>query len=126
MDDVICPRCGGTTEAVIMPPESIHHSKLRCTAHGCYWFKWLPKPDATKAKRPASHRDLVARFSRGFCEFCLRRPEDMPPKCVLEGHHVQEFQDGGEPTRENVQIICSACHTMVAWMRKNLGRNNVN
>ena len=78
---------------------------------------WFSKPDADKVKRPAAHKDLVAKFGRGFCEMCLRKPVDLGQNETLEAQHVLEYADGGEPTRENIWIICTACHKMVHWLR---------
>jgi len=97
-----------------------HYARVDCA--DCRRFlRWLPKPDADRAKRPASHRDLVGRFGRGYCELCGINEADLPKPETLEGHHVDEFQNGGEPTRENVWILCSACHSLVNWRRTYVG-----
>jgi 5-methylcytosine-specific restriction endonuclease McrA len=97
-----------------------HYARVDCVE--CDRFlRWLPKPEADRAKRPNSHRDLVSRFSRGYCELCGISQADLPKNETLEGHHVDEFQAGGEPTRENVWILCSACHSLVNWRRTYVG-----
>jgi 5-methylcytosine-specific restriction endonuclease McrA len=48
---------------------------------------------------------------------CLIREDRLPPGQTLVGHHVVEYQDGGEPTRENVWVLCTKCEKLVHLMR---------
>lgn len=103
---------------------SIHHAKLSCGSCG-RMLRWLPKPDSdpTKYKRPTAHRDLVADYSRGFCEMCLVPKAQLPKGQTLEAQHVIEFQDGGSNERENIWILCTGCHRFVHWVRTYHGGN---
>lgn len=102
-----CPTCGykNARGEVIEGPFGPHWGKLICFQEDCrVQWDWIQKPDSdsSKYRRPANHKDLVKKFGRGFCELCCIKEEDFPPGMHLVGHHVIEYQDGGEPTRENV------------------------
>lgn len=118
---VICQKCNEFVDmTVTMLTDGPHYAKETCP--NCNRFvRFVPKPDADKAKRPAAHRDLVRKFGRGFCEMCLRRENELPGPQTLHGHHVEEFADGGEPKRENVWILCTACHAYVNHVRTYIG-----
>lgn len=98
--------------------EGKHYARVDC-GECSRFMRWLPKPedDATKYKRPKGHLDLVRKFGRGFCEMCCIREEQLPKGESLEGHHVVEFQNGGEASKENTWILCTACHSLVNWRR---------
>lgn len=116
-----CRQCGSTQTVTRLRPDTIHHAEYRCLA--CRCRGWLPKPHSDR--RPAAHRDLVAKFSQGFCELCLRRVSELPDNCSLEGHHVIEYHDGGTSDRDNVWILCTACHRLVTWTRTYHGTGDV-
>lgn len=117
----VCKTCGYEGEqVVVLTPEHQHHAKALC-ARCRRWIAWVSKPDADKYRRPSADKKLVKKFSRGFCEMCLIREENIPNGASLEGHHIVEFKDGGEPTRENTWILCTACHRLVNWRRTYVG-----
>ncbi len=97
-----------------------HYARAECAACGKF-FDWIKKPDLEKASRPAAHRELVKKFGEGFCQSCLLREEHLPHGETLEGHHVIEFKDGGTSDRQNVWILCTACHHWIHWRRTNIG-----
>lgn len=104
----------------------VHYAKIECI--NCRRFiRWLSKPesDPTKYKRPNAHKDLVSKFSNGFCEMCLRDQNNLPKGQTLEAQHVIEFQDGGSEKRENIWIVCTACHRWIHWIRTYHGRDNI-
>ena len=84
-------------------------------------FTGKSEDDPTKYKRPAEHRDLVSKFSDGFCEMCYLKLHELPPRESLCAHHVDPYAKGGEPTRENIWILCTACHRMVEFQRRYRG-----
>jgi len=114
-----CRACGHEGPHVVTEtPNLTHWARLDCGS--CKrWIRWLPKPDSdpTKYRRPAEHRNLVEKYGRGFCELCLRKESELEGRNVLTAHHVQEFKDGGEPSRENVWIVCIACSRLIHWVR---------
>src|SRR4051812_42434580 len=112
MPEEPCRRCGSIEVLVeLVDPASgmQHHASAKCATCGKF-KRWLPKPDADKKKRPAAHRDLVKKYSRGHCELCLRTEDELPSREQLEAHHVDEFCEGGDPGRENIWIVCTYCH----------------
>lgn len=114
-----CPKCGKRWEYEIGHGKAGHYASARCKACGHFW--WLPKPDRDKAKRPAKQSKLVKRYSRGFCELCLI-PEAKVPRCEsLTAHHVLEYQDGGDESRENIWILCTRCEKLVHHQRTYIG-----
>ena len=118
-----CPNCSSTELGVRRRPDTPHWGELIC-GYCAHHFYWLPKPESEKTKRPASHRDLVHKYSDGFCELCLLRPEQLPPGQTLEAHHIIEVQDGGSADRENIWIVCTKCARLIHWMRTHAGRSN--
>lgn len=118
-----CKRCGGRLEIMIrekQPP----YAQLTCD--GCGYVDWVQKPDSdsSKYRRPKAHRNLVHKFSNGFCEMCLCPESELPKGRLLEAHHVQEYQNGGEASRENIWILCTGCHSLVNWVRTYRGESD--
>jgi len=95
-----------------------HYARVDCGSCGNY-IRFMGKPDseATKYRRPKAHRDLVKKYSRGYCEFCGRLEGELPRGQTLEAQHIREFQDGGGSERENIQILCTSCHKLAHWVR---------
>ncbi len=114
-----CPHCATDTEQEVRVRESgKHYADAICCDCGKH-AGFPPKPDSdpTKYKRPSAHKDLVRKYSKGFCEMCLCKANDLPKGQTLEAQHVQEFQDGGSERRENIWIICTGCHRLIHWVR---------
>jgi len=113
-----CPRCNEVMAAEILESHGPHRGRFEC--HLCGLFRgWVPKPETKN--RPAAHRDLVAKHGNGYCELCGRNECELPASQSLEAHHVREYQDGGPPGRENLWIVCTACHELLTWARRRLG-----
>lgn len=116
-----CSKCDRPLRAFLRE-SGVHYADLRCPVHGHQGM--LPKPETDPARRPAAHKDLVAKFGSGFCELCLRMAEELPIGQALIGHHVREFAaEQGEPTRENIWILCTGCHELIDWMRERVGHH---
>lgn len=114
-----CRHCGDLgPHKVELMSTGVHHAKVNCGDCGRF-LRWMPKPDSdpTKYRRQSAHRNLVADYSKGFCEMCLRKKEDLPPRQTLEAQHVIEYQHEGSNERENIWIVCTACHRMIHWIR---------
>jgi 5-methylcytosine-specific restriction endonuclease McrA len=93
---------------------------VRCNRCEKHW--WQPTPENEKAKRPARHHDLVARYDGKHCELCgLPKPSLLDLKRHLTGHHVIEYANGGTDARENVWIVCNACHSLIHRTRDYYG-----
>ncbi len=114
----------------LIPPRSEaarlagHFGEWRCSACGRH-YGFMSKPGQERQRRPKAHRDLVKRFGRGYCELCLRRESELPAGQGLDGHHVREFSNDGEPKRENTWIVCKACHTLIDYVRDYFGHHDV-
>lgn len=111
-----CRYCQSENLTVELTPNLPHYGKevcLSCNRH----LRWIPKPEQDRVKRPAAHTDLVRKYSRGFCEMCGKMEADLPDRQTLEANHIIEFQDGGDPGRENVSIICTRCHKLIHLLR---------
>lgn len=93
-----------------------HYAKLTC-ACGTF-IRWMPKPNPDRVTRPAKHRDLVQKFSEGICQICHMEEKYLFRGESLEAHHIKEFIDGGESTRENILIVCTTCHEGIHRRRK--------
>lgn len=76
-------------------------------------------------KREAAHRELVAKYGRGFCELCLLTTEELGATKYLVGHHVKQYADAGTSERENVWIVCNSCHSLIHWARHHHGSKTV-
>ena len=111
-----CPYCASDELRYVLTPRSPHYAALIC-GRCRRKLRWLPKPVAERVRRPASHRHLVRRYSRGFCQLCLTAERDLPAGQTLEGHHVVEYQQGGDDSRGNVWIVCTGCARLIHWRR---------
>src|SRR3972149_206543 len=111
-----CSYCGfGQTRLEILE-SGIHYAKEVCAKCGAY-IKFVGKPDNLKPHRHKSHTELVEQYSKGFCEICGILHNSVPNNEALEAHHVIEYQDGGPKERENIEIVCTACHKLIHWLR---------
>lgn len=113
-----CRHCGhinGKGE-IVETPHLTHYAELKCYQCGRHW-DWISKPASQRKGREPKHTELVKKFGKGFCQMCLRTTETLPPKHGLRAHHVEEYQAGGSPERENIWIVCERCHSLIHWMR---------
>lgn len=110
-----CPACGSQQRQIILTPDLPHYGKILCDCG--HFLGWAPKPDSEKVRRPAKHRNLVQKYSAGYCELCLIAEDNLPDEQTLEAQHIIEFEDGGGHERENIQIICTKCHKLIHWLR---------
>lgn len=122
-----CRYCGADeTKTILGPHPGGHYSKILCA--NCERFlAWGKKPKELKAvQRREVGLGLARKFSRGFCELCLRRAEHLPLPQTLEGHHIIPVEQGGTDERSNVQILCTSCHRLVHHQRTYLGHYAAN
>lgn len=120
IDDAIktCPKCGGELTTGPAPPPA--YGEILCSVCGDH-FKWEPKPDSKRVKRPAAHQGLVRKLGAEKCDICLRKREDLPHPEILEAHHIERFSDGGAADEKNILIVCSFCHRIIENQRTFLG-----
>ena len=119
-----CGRCGELVVPLLLECPPPHHRREVCP-HCEQHMGWLKKPDSCKKRRESAHRELVAKYGKGFCEMCLMPEDDLNDRTYLVGHHVQQYADDGGNERENVWIVCNACHSLIHWARTHHGRSEV-
>lgn len=116
-----CLQCG-CQYGLVSPTTGVAHARLSCANGVCNRFvKWLPKPRNEGKTQRTDTRGLLDKYSRGFCEMCLRAEVDLPRSQVLHAHHVIEKQSGGDESRENIWIVCTKCHKYIHHERTYLG-----
>jgi hypothetical protein len=85
-------------------------------------------PRKPNAKRSKPHLGLVKKFSEGFCEICLVTEVELHKIGQhLEAHHIIPFEFTADSRRENIQIVCRSCHSLINHQRtyrKHLGQWN--
>lgn len=116
-----CKQCGYIGAGITMTfLEGPHFARLNCNS--CHAFiEWVAKPDATPQRDRKKSRKKIDELG-DHCEICLRHRDDLPPQQTLQVHHVLEVvaDDGGDELA-NLRLYCSACHSMVNWMRTYFG-----
>ena len=120
--DYTCKHCFSQHGRRIYGPHpGGHYARIECGS--CDRFiKWEGKPDSEKKNASRKNQaKLLNRFGRGFCELCLRPGDSLPLPQVLEAHHIIPVEDGGGDERENIQIVCTACHRLIHHQRTYLG-----
>lgn len=114
-----CKKCNKETDGMAYLTSGVHHAGWRCNE--CNSHKWLPKPDTdiTKYKRHAEHKNLVKKYSKGFCEWCTISEESLKKEKnrTLHAHHIIEYDKGGSHERDNIMILCTKCHMLNHWTR---------
>ncbi len=113
-----CRECGAS-EFNLEPSPPPHRAKLVCVTCGRFWgFLSIDKKD----RRSNSHRDLARKVGIEHCQVCGMNREELAQRGeTLHGHHVYEYRDGGEPTRENTWVLCTSHHELLHWARKERG-----
>jgi 5-methylcytosine-specific restriction endonuclease McrA len=123
MDTINRCICGSLQfKSIAGPWAGGHHAKVVCATCGRFQ-KWESKPRELKTVDPRSEvsKKLVAEFSQGFCEMCLRRKSELPLPQTLEGHHVVPVALNGSDDRSNIWILCTSCHRRIHHERTYLG-----
>ncbi len=115
-----CKSCGhigaGMTFAFLEGP---HFARLDCNGCGAF-IEWVSMPDAPKRERRKTRRKLEHLGDR--CEICLRHRDELPAPEQLEVHHVLEVAaDAGSDEDANLRVYCTACHSIVGWLRTYFG-----
>ena len=116
-----CKFCGGKL-VLRLRPDTPHYGELwcvMCKRHN----KWVSNPDngnnGIKVVRKYTVRE-VAKFhnmKKPRCFFCLRTKDELGQNETLTIDHIVELQMGGKDKLENLQILCSACHSLKNWTR---------
>jgi len=102
----------------------VHHSDIHCVRCGKHLgFGKKPMGDE-KPKRKM--KNLVSKYSDGFCECCLRYDYDLPNGQTLHAHHIIPDAYGGSDKRHNIWIVCTFCHSLIERQRTYLGHYKKN
>lgn len=120
--EATCPRCGSGLCARSDTSDGPHFAKLACLACGAHldWIAW-PKTETEEKRDRKRSRRYVTRLGEQRCELCLRHENELPPPAKLEVHHVIEKGSGGADEPENLRLYCTACHSLVNWIRTYFG-----
>ena len=116
-----CPQCGREIEpAFELTPNMPHYGRLTCIICGKVW--WAKKPENLNKRTETSSFSLeqIAKFHNKiviFCFLCLRERSQLGLKETFEIDHIQELQKGGKDELGNLQILCTACHSIKNWLR---------
>ena len=94
------------------------HLELRCVDCDKH-LKFLKQ--SNKKTREANHSALVSKYSKGYCECCLRTKSALPPPQTLEAHHIVPYQFEGDSSKDNIWIVCTQCHKLIEHLRHYLG-----
>lgn len=115
-----CPSCRESrAKRIIGNHPGGHYARIQCL--NCDRFiKWEGKPGNKPSSRK-NQKKLLDRFSRGFCEICLRQSSEIPLPQVLEAHHIIPVECGGNDEAGNIQIVCTHCHKWIHQQRTYLG-----
>lgn len=83
----------------------------------CGKFSWWPKEE-NKTKRPASQRNLLQKYGKDYCQWCMVKVSEYPKgKGQWAMHHIIEYIDGGESDPHNLMTLCPQCHSNVHHCR---------
>lgn len=80
---------------------------IKCNICNAYTF-W---PLENSKNRKASHQNLVKEIGLNYCQWCLRYDYELPQPQRLEAHHIIEYAEGGTNDKNNILILCTACHS---------------
>lgn len=112
-----CRFCACNEETIIPGPHpGGHAARANCAACGRL-VRWVAKEDSERIKRPAAHRDLAKKYGKGLCSMCGKTQEKLPANQAFEAHHIVAFEKGGTNDRDNIVVICTACHKLIHWLR---------
>jgi len=127
-----CPACGSKNIDVRFHPDPLvkapHYGRFYCNS--CRRFQWIGKERAEtdrqhdRRKHKAAIDGLRNILGVDYCQACMRKASELVHPETINGHHVIEFRDGGKVEVGNVWFLCTSCHEMVAWLRKNVGRRD--
>ena len=117
-----CNNCGKEVEVKVKERlDTVHKAEMRCSICN-KWLGWLPK-DKNENKRKSQNSEVLRKQVKEFhkldkeiCFICNRNKERLNDKEVLTIDHILPLEFGGKDEIENMQILCSACHSHKNWM----------
>ena len=116
-----CPQCEmGTTSKVVLLTEGKHYAKEVCSRCGAY-RSFVKKPE--NENKRGKNRFSPAGLGIDFCQLCLRPTNRLGDRGVLEVHHVEQIQNGGEDAPGNIWVCCTSCHRLIHHQRTYLNEH---
>jgi 5-methylcytosine-specific restriction endonuclease McrA len=70
-----------------------------------------------KGSTQTTQKELLQKYSKGFCEICGIFKEHIPKNETMVAHHVIEYRSEGTSERDNIWILCTRCHTFIHFTR---------
>ena len=101
-------------------PDTPHNCEIKC-AEG-HFIKWKPKDKNINKRQKSKFKPSDLEID--YCQWCLRY--ELGKNEVLEIHHIIEIRDGGEDVKDNILVLCTACHSLVHWTRVYLNKHQIN
>ena len=118
---MFCTSCEKEVDPdIYLASDGPHYGKAVCPE--CRKFlQWIPKPK-NEGKRPKNKFDPTS-LNIFACEICGRDSLRIGQYESLEVHHKIPIEEGGEDKRENLLVVCTACHRLCHWLRTYLNRH---
>jgi 5-methylcytosine-specific restriction endonuclease McrA len=117
-----CNRCQCEVDALVeeQPETSIHYAKAICTKCGRF-IDWLKKPEHDGKRTSSKFTSESLRIL--CCELCGRGHAKLGKRSTLDIHHKIPIEEGGKDERDNILVLCTACHRMAHFLRTYLHRH---
>ena len=119
---IICRRCHSEN---VTPEYRSERDQIGIKCHNCNAYTWQPKEGSKN--RESKNKHLVKAKCIDYCEWCLRKKDNLIHPDELIGHHIIEYKDGGlgKDDLSNVLVLCTSCHRLCHWCRTYLNRNKI-
>jgi len=119
----ICKKCNKEVDPIIkiMPETSIHYARSMCPICNAF-IDWIKKPE-NEGTRTQSSKYTLESLSKEYCELCGRIKDKLGKRSSLEIHHKIPIEENGEDTKENILVLCTACHRMAHFLRTYLHKH---
>ena len=112
-----CRKCQKDVDAITieMPETSIHYAKAVCPSCNSF-IDWLKKPE-NEGIRIQSSKFSPESLKIENCELCGRDASKLGKRSSLAVHHKIPIEEGGKDTKDNLLVLCTACHRMAHFLR---------
>ena len=118
-----CRKCQKDVDAITieMPETSIHYAKAVCPSCNSF-IDWLKKPE-NEGIRIQSSKFSPESLKIENCELCGRDASKLGKRSSLAVHHKIPIEEGGKDTKDNLLVLCTACHRMAHFLRTYMHRH---
>lgn len=107
-----CKHCEAEIQ-VKKTPETPHYARKDCP--NCGFLGWKSKPDNQRSTGSNLSPKKIFEFhnqEEERCFFCRRKKEDLGRNETFTLDHIHELNRGGKDEKENLQVLCTACHKL--------------